>query len=382
VSPADEAKERAVTHTLLRNAEVCVSTIAVRLRSSPDDADPFEAGIAIDEVQFRRRNTVGHSPTANGSSGDDDDDTPTSPDNDTDRVCCKEVAILGLSAYWKPTSAEPRGSTVEHGEYIVLHGVAATGLLTMSAVAGVHGSYQHSFELHAREAINVLLGSEQFQSVVRHAERWRTPDHSGRMFDLAPRIVRMSTRERWQYAAFRVLAKSTSGEVCWPAVRSFCALKHEYITALQTGPTSPTIDKLEAHCSVQEVVLFRHLASLQRVVCYKRSTFQRFSRWTRRADVADDLRESKQSFLAELDKLASSEDGLDSATQSASLSMDELTLTLLDSLNPRGAAVLAGGGRAKLLEIKFSDIVLSTSVDVFEKIYRSSCELGGLGVQV
>jgi hypothetical protein len=125
-----------------------------------------------------------------------------------------------------------------------------------------------------------------------------------------------------------------------------------------------------------------------KVVCHRRSALERFSRWTLKANVSEELRDSRRSFLDEIDRLAASEAGLVSATQSVSLTIDELTVTLLagDREGPGGGGGGGGGGgsgvgssgdqrppdsvvvfgrpsRAKLIEVKASNITLTTSVE-------------------
>jgi hypothetical protein len=131
-----------------------------------------------------------------------------------------------------------------------------------------------------------------------------------------------------------------------------------------------------------------------KVVCHRRSALERFSRWTLKANVSEELRDSRRSFLDEIDRLAASEAGLVSATQSVSLTIDELTVTLLagdregpgggDGGGGGGSGVGGGGGgvessgdqrppdsvvvfgrasRAKLIEVKASNITLTTSVE-------------------
>jgi hypothetical protein len=109
--------------------------------------------------------------------------------------------------------------------------------------------------------------------------------------------------------------------------------------------------------------------------------------------VSEELRDSRRSFLDEIGRLAASEAGLVSATQSVSLTIDELTVTLLagdregpgggggggggsgvgggdggvgssgDQRSPDSVVVFGRASRAKLMEVKASNITLTTSVE-------------------
>jgi hypothetical protein len=318
VAPEEQARQRAISHALLRNAEVRLTNLTCRLRSTPGDPDPFTAAVSVSELRLGRLDNVrdasgstgvsgagattcagkGAGAAATGTSapteGDDESDSSSGAarrgSDDGDHVARKDVSISGISVRWTPgnvsdppksSERSPNRPTVAGdastdgllgGADAVVEGVSVSGVLSVTAVGGSHGAVRHQFVLRAPNSFAVRLTSEQVASATRHTARWSARGAAAvGLFDPAPRARLMTPAERWRYAASRVLSRATTtgGPVCWPAVRVFCVMRREYIGGLRAGGLVTTEDgnvtRLESVCSVQEIVLFRHLATLQQV---------------------------------------------------------------------------------------------------------------------
>ena len=277
VAPEEQARQRAISHALLRNTEVRLANVTCRLQSTPGDSDPFTAAISVDEVRLGRLDSADGTDTDKFSAAEatsaEGSPRPPPRDDDEEHVTRKEVAVTGLSVRWAPghaanvpdrntsdsQTAEPvRGDTESasplKGIDAVLEGVSVGGVLTVTAVGGSHGAVRHQFDLRASNNIAVCLTSAQVGSVSRHTARWSTRGAvGGGLFDPAPRAGRMTARERWKYAASRVLSGSSMSTMCWPAVRAFCEMRREYIDGLRASSMDHHVMRLELACSVQEV---------------------------------------------------------------------------------------------------------------------------------